>query len=1080
MAYAELHCRSYFSFLAGASEPEALVARAHALGYRALALTDVDGVYGAPRAHHAARAVGLSLIIGCELTIGDDEDAARAYRPAGRLVLLALDGRGWARLCRIISAARLAHPKGRACLAWADLAHDTTGLVALSGGAAGPAERGLARGDLGAAQRWLARLREAFGERAYVELSHHLRPGDDERLAALVRLGRELRLPRVVTQDARYATADERPLHDVLACVRLGRSLGQAGRALASNGEWHLHPPAEIERRFAGVPDALERTVALAAQATFSLEALRYRFPDFPLPPGETPFSYLYELTMQGARTRYRPITAKVLAQLSHELGVIERMRLAGYFLIVWDIVRFCREKQILCQGRGSAANSAVCYALGITAVDPVGMELLFERFLSEERSEMPDIDLDITHQRREEVIQYVYERYGRERAAMANEIISYRARSAIRDVGKALGLSLAQIDTAAKAVDRFESDGVSPEPAWSEAARARSLAQSKALGLDTNDPTVAMAIGFARALEGFPRHLGIHSGGMVLAQGALCEVVPIENATMPGRTVVQWDKDDLNGLGIIKIDLLGLGMLTVIDGAIQLARAHQGVEIDLAHLPPDDARVYDLICRADTVGVFQIESRAQMSMLPRLRPRTFYDLVIEVAIIRPGPIQGDMVHPYLRRRNGEETIEYAHPSLEPVLRRTLGVPLFQEQGMKLAVVAAGFTAGEADELRRAMGHKRSRERMEALRARLRAGMMKNGISADAADRIWRELAAFADYGFPESHAASFALLVYASAWLKCYYPAAFLAALLNAQPMGFYAPHTLVSDARRHGVTVLPPCARRSTWLARLEPDPRRPGRPAVRLGITSVRGAGDGARARFEAAQAWAPFASVADFTRRSGLGRAAVEHLAAAGGFDGFGLSRREALWQLAALAERPERLPLLTEVIDGDGEPVDKHGATPAGADARVGATLPPMTPSEALRADFIGLGLSIDKNPVALVRADLDARGVRRAVELPSRARAGERIAIAGMVICRQRPATAKGMVFMTLEDETGLANLVLTPDVYERLRPTARDEPLVVAHGKVERQGQVVNVRVENMSTLDAAVHAVVPARNFR
>ena len=1068
MQYAELHCRSYFSFLDGASAPEELVERARALDYHALALTDVDGVYGAPRAHLAARQLGLPLIVGTELTVADlDAEAlpGPGFRPAGRIVILAQDSRGWARLCRLVSSGRTRHPKGRACVPWDELAHDTRGLVGLSGGASGPIDRALAARDLSAARLWTARLRDAFGERGYIELTHHLRPGDDERVEALARLARELRLPRVVAQDARYTTPSRRVIHDVQTCVRHGTHLAAAGRLLAANGEAHLAEPAALQRRFAGYPDALERTVAIAESTRFSLEELRYRFPGFKLPEGETPFSYLYDLTMLGARERYRPITAKVAAQLMHELALIEKLRLAGYFLIVWDIVRFCRQEAILCQGRGSAANSAVCYALGITAVDPVGMELLFERFLSEERSEMPDIDLDIAHQRREEVIQFVYKKYGRDSSAMANEVISYRTRSAIRDVGKAFGLSLAQIDAAAKACDRFEPDGQTDEPEWSAEARARSLGgrAGKVGDLDVNDPTVVRVLQVAQAFDGFPRHLGIHSGGMVLAEGALAEIVPIENATMPGRTVVQWDKDDLNGLGIIKIDLLGLGMLTAIDHAIHLINRYHGKSYELATIPVEDPEVYEMISRADTVGVFQIESRAQMSMLPRLRPRCFYDLVIEVAIIRPGPIQGDMVHPYLRRRNGEEKIEYAHPSLEPVLSRTLGVPLFQEQGMKLAVVAAGFTAGEADELRRAMGHKRSRERMAAIHDRLLAGMQKNGIAGEIAERIFRELSGFADYGFPESHAASFALLVYASAWIKRHHPAAFCAALLNSQPMGFYAPHTLVSDARRHGVTVLPACARRSAWAATLEPvheeGTERSTQAAVRLGIASVRGVGDAARERFEAAQARAPFRSVGDFARRSGLPRVALERLAAAGGFAGFGLGRREALWQVAALPGVES--PLWSAAgVDSHGDAAAEH------------VSLPAMSAREELAADFIGLGLSIERNPVTLVRPALDRLGVRRAAELNARARNGERTQVAGMVICRQRPATAKGMVFMTVEDETGLANLVLTPDVFERLRTRARDQPLVVARGKIERQGLVVNLRVEDMASLEEVANA--------
>jgi error-prone DNA polymerase len=1044
-AHAELHCRSYFSFLDAASAPEELVERAHALGYAALAVTDLDGVYGAPRAHLAARRLGLHLVLGAEVSVALTEAAARAASADGRVVLLALDGKGWARLTRILTAARMRHPKGRACATWDELAADARGLFALSGGSGGPVDRALA--DPASADAWLGRLAEAFGDRFAVELTHHLRHGDDDRLAALARLARARRLPRVVTQDARYATADRRPVHDVQTCVRLKVPLSAAGRRLEQNGERHLRTAEELGRRFAGYPDALERAAAIAARARFSLDELRYHFPDFPVPPGETPFSYLHDLVHRGARERYRPLTARVAAQLAHELGMIERLGLAGYFLIVWEIVHFCRAQKILCQGRGSAANSAVCYALGITNVDPVGMDLLFERFLSEERAETPDIDLDIAHQRREEVIQHVYARYGRDRVAMANEVITYHARSAVRDVGKAFGLSLAQVDLAAKALDRLVSDGRIETPAGPT---------DTLVGLDLADRTTQQVLAITRAFAGFPRHLGIHSGGMVITSGPLGEVVPTENATMADRSVVQWDKDDLGQLGIIKIDLLGLGMLTVIDEALRLVETHEGKAIDLAHLPPDDPAVYQMMSRADTIGVFQIESRAQMSFLPRHQPRTFYDLVIEVAIIRPGPIQGDMIHPYLRRRLGEEEVSYAHPSLEPVLRRTLGVPLFQEQGMKLAITAAGFTPGEADELRRAMGHKRSHERMAALRERLLAGMERNGIAREVGQRIYQQLSAFADYGFPESHAASFALLVYASAHLKRYHPAAFCAALLNAQPMGFYAPQTLIADARRHGVTVRPVCARASAWEATLEGG-------AVRLGVSSVLGVGEASRAGYTAARAAAPFRSVGDFARRGGLARPALERLAAAGGFAGFGLSRREAMWQVAALP-RGTTPPLL------------------AAAEAEAGGAPPPLAPMSAreeLHADFVGLGLSIDKHPVALVRGVLDADGVVRAAAL-AEVRAGAQVAVAGMVITRQRPPTAKGMVFITLEDETGIANLILTPPVYERLRPLARDEHLLVARGRVERASAVVNLRVEDLARLPDTDAPGFRARSFQ
>jgi error-prone DNA polymerase len=1065
--YAELHCRSYFSFQGGASSPEDLLDCAGELGYEALAITDVDGVYAAPRAYvHGAKG-GPRPLVGAELTVRDD----LAPRPstigpgAGhRIVLLCADERGYARLCKLLTTGRLRCDKGGAWVDWEELAADTAGLFALSGGRGGPIDAAWRRGDLQSAHRWATRLHEAFGDRAAIELTHHLAPGDDARVAALGQLARMVRLPAVAAQDSRFAVAADRPIFDVQTCIREKTTLARAGRRLAINGERHLQPPGRLRARFAHIPGAFERAAEIARELRFSMAELRYRFPGFELPPGETPFSYLYQLTTDGARERYRPMTPRAADQLARELAVIEKLDLAGYFLIVWDIVRFCRERGILCQGRGSAANSAVCYALGITAIDPVGMELLFERFLSEERDEMPDIDLDIANDRREEVIQYVYRRYGAERVAMTCNVISYHARSAIRDVGKAFGLSLEQVDRAAKSMDHHI-------PAWALPA-AEDVALDPALrarlrretGLDFADPVVRQAIDVARRMDGFPRHLGIHSGGMVITSGPTSEVVPVENATMAQRTVVQWDKDDLAAMGLIKIDLLGLGMLTALDHARRLIARFQGETIDLAKLPQGDPAVYDMICRADTVGVFQIESRAQMNMLPRMKPRTFYDLVIEVAIIRPGPIQGEMVHPYLRRRCGLEPVEFAHPSLEPVLARTLGVPLFQEQGMKLAIAAAGFTPGEADELRRAMGHKRSRARMEALSARLIQGMRRNGINGDVAERIYKQLCAFADYGFPESHAASFALIVYASCYLKRYYPAAFCAALLSAQPMGFYAPSTLVGDARRRGVEVRAPCARTSEWDTILVP--REAGEPAVLLGLSSFRGLGEHHRARFEEEAARAPFSSIADVARRSGFPRAVLARMAAADAFRAFYLSRREALWQVAALPPSFGDAPLFER---GDEPP------------AEAVAPVLPMSGRERLFADIEALGLSTGGHPMELLRPALRAADIPSAAEL-ARTRDREPVTVAGLVIGRQRPGSANGMTFITLEDETGFTNLVLTPPTYERYRQVARGALLLRARGIAQREQDVINVLASHLEPLPlpADPSSLPRSRDFR
>ena len=984
--YAELHCRSNFSFLEGASHPEELAGCAAALGLTALALTDRDGVYGAVRFAKAAKPTSLGAIAGVELTLDAPElrpkrrQTLTAHESAAlpRIVLLAQDEAGYANLASAISAAQLRGRKRDARLRPEDLASKTNGLVALSCAAHGYAEEALLRGDDATARERYATLRDLFPGAFFVELQHHLRPEDPRLILAQVELARALGIPYVATNGVAYAIPADALLCDVLTCVKYRTSLPKAGTLLLPNREFYLKSPAQMARIFAPYPEAIANTLEIAERCRFRLERLAGQFPLFPIPPNETSTqSYLRTLVMAGARERYgHPLESKVERQLEYELGIIARMDLAGYFLVVWDIARAAQQLGVLAQGRGSAANSAVCYALGITAVDPIGMNLLFERFLSEERNEIPDIDIDFAHQDREKVIQYVYDRYDREHAAMTAEVITYRTRSAIRDVGKALGLSLAQVDAIGKEYDARESlagatgadyDGRSNLPtsvqrrrdldagsnqrvsrahagdqpaqsagrayapgfervddsqaeAASDPAGVRTLEankpwsfygfKSKDFGPDP-DPGVRGPIGGAigtlllalcRRVDGFPRHMGIHSGGMVITRDPLVRVAPVEWATMRDRTIVQWDKDDLADLGLIKIDLLGLGMLSLLRDAFALHARRYGASaapLALATIPPDDTATYEMLQRADSIGTFQVESRAQQSMLPRLKPACFYDLVMQVAIIRPGPIQGDMIHPFLRRRNGLEPVTYPHPKLEPVLERTLGVPLFQEQGMRMAIEAAGFSPGQADQLRRAMGHKRSHERMAEIYPKLVEGMVQNGIDREAAKQLFHMLEGFADYGFPESHAASFALLSYASSYVKCHEPAIFLAAILNVQPMGFYSTEVLVNDARRHGVIVKPVAVNASEFWSFVDND------GATRLGFHVVRGLGEGQRERLEAALGERSFPDLREFAARTGLQKDALENLAVAGAFAPWYATRREAMWALRGLDEREGR-------------------------------------------------------------------------------------------------------------------------------------------------------------------------------
>ncbi len=1020
--YAELHARSNFSFLDAGSHPEELVERAAELGIEALAIADADGLYGAVRFARHARERSLPGIVG-----------ARLHLPNGiPLVLLVAEACGYHRLCELISGAQLRGRKGAPELLVADLEGDNRGLIALCGDLRSPFEV----------------LRSLFPEALYIEIVRRLCESDAPRNESLVATARKLRIPYVATNDVAYARREDAETAAILRCIKHRVTLqeGVARNILDPNTEAHLKSPRTMARLFADYPGAIERTLEIAARASFRLETLSEQFPLFGVPAGFTRQSYLRALTLEGAARRYgTPLSVAAERQLEYELGIIAKLDLAGYFLIVWDIVRAANEMGVLCQGRGSAANSAVCYALGITAVDPVGMNLLFERFLSEERKEIPDIDIDFAHRDRERIIQYVYERYGRAHAAMAAEVISYRSRSALRDIGKVLDVAPERLD--ALAIDLRGGRSYGRETVRDTATPA------------VERPAIEERLSrLCARIDGFPRHLGIHSGGMVLARDPLVRVAPVEWATMRDRSVIQWDKDDLAALGLIKIDLLGLGMLSLLDEAFALHRRSRPHEtpLSLAAIPPDDAATYAMLERADSIGVFQIESRAQQSMLPRMKPRCFYDLVMQVAIIRPGPIQGQMIHPFLRRRAGLEAVEYPHPKLRPVLERTLGVPLFQEQGMRLAVEAADFSAGEADRLRRAMGHKRSREKMQALRTQLIEGMERNGIERAAAEKLFAMLEGFADYGFPESHAASFALLAYASAYLKCRYHAEFTAAILNVQPMGFYATEVLVNDAKRHGVVVKPIEINASEWWSFVDES------GAVRLGFHLVRDLGSVQRERLESALKAGAFADILDFARRTDLSREGLESLAVADAFAPWYRSRREAMWALRALDERERRGEL--------GRLMETQEPT---------VTFAPLKPREQTAFDLWATGVTTGPQGIAHLRAGLDARGVLSAAAL-ARASHRQRVRVGGLVITRQRPGTAKGFVFLTLEDETGLVNVIVRPDLYERTRRIIATNATLIVAGTLQKESGCVDVLAAEIEALESAeMLAGVRAHNF-
>jgi len=1034
-AYAELEVTTNFSFLRGASHPDELVYRAAELGYRAVSVTDINSLAGVVRAHEAAKQANLKLIVGTRLVFTDAPD----------VLVWVTDRAAYARLCRLLTVGKRRAEKGQCTLHLNDLLNDHQGFLA-GFVPPGPASRDWVEP--------LLQLKDAMGKRLSLVTRCDYDGKDDHVVRSLATVSRDYGVPLLASNNAHYHDPSRRLLQDVVTCIRHGCTLHNAGFKLFANGERYLKSPEQMHRLFQDHPHAIRRGLDVVEQCSFNLSELRYEYPDELAPPGSTTIEYLSELAWRGAVERYpQGVPEKVRTQIAHELVLIEKLKFPAYFLTVYDLVRFARSRGILCQGRGSAANSAVCYCIGITSVDPARIDLLFERFVSTARDEPPDIDVDFEHERREEVIQYVYEKYGRDRAGMTAEVISYRGRSAVRDVGKALGLGLDTVDQIAKRLDGWQ-DGKLPDE------------QLRAVGLDPADLTVRLLVDRTSEILGFPRHLSQHVGGMIITRGPLCELVPIENASMTDRTVIEWDKDDIDALGILKVDLLALGMLTCISKGLSMLNDRRPVDqpkLELYSIPAEDPAVYDMISDADTVGVFQIESRAQMSMLPRLRPRTFYDLVIEVAIVRPGPIQGGMVHPYLRRRNGEEPVVYEKPELEAVLGKTLGVPLFQEQAMKVVMVAASFSAEDADRLRRAMAAWRYNGKIEQFHQKMLEGMRQNGYTDDFSERLFQQIKGFGEYGFPESHAASFALLVYASCWMKRHHPAVFACALLNSQPMGFYAPAQIVRDTRAHGVTVCPIDVNYSNWDCTLEdddapPEPAAPHEkglhksrwgcdgPMLRLGFRLIRGMREVHARRIVACRARTEIMSVEQFHEVTRLPASCVERLAEADAFSSLPQSRRGAMWD--SLVLKDQVAPLFDDRAGRD-EPV---------------VMLPKMPLGQEVMADYTTAGLSLKQHPVGIVRAQLKQQRIITAQQLGTRDKGWA--SVAGVVLVRQRPGTASGIVFITLEDETGIVNLIVRPDIYERHRAVARHAALLRADGYVERKGQVIHLMVKRLVDL--------------
>lgn len=1023
--YIELHSRSAFSFLRGGSLPEQLAETAARLQMPAMAVCDRDGVYGAPRFFAKAREIGIRPIIGAELTMDD-----------GTILPVLVETReGYQNLCRLLTAAHLRSAKGSAQVRWDELPPYAFGLVALTGDADGPLGKSLlgrnraSQKPVRTPDRVLESLIQIFGNRnVYVEIQRHFDRGEHRLVKWLSELAGQFHLPLLATNGVLYAAPEGRQVLDVFTCIRHHTHLDAAGKLLAPNTERYLKDAARMQELFSDLPEAIDNTARLADRLQFSLENLGYEFPVYPTGPGETMAGVLRQHVAVGARRRYKELTPAVTAQLERELALIEKLGFAGYFLIVADLVKFCQENKIMAQGRGSAANSAVCYCLEITAVDPVGANLLFERFLSEGRKTWPDIDIDLpSGDRREKVIQEVYRRYGQHGAAMTANVITYRGRSAAREIGKALNIS-------GDILDRFSNlfaHGDFPHTVDlpDQAAQA---------GLPREHPRAAAFASLYQAIYSLPRHLGQHSGGMIICQGKLDSIMPLENASMPGRVVAQWDKDDCADLGIIKVDLLGLGMMSVLQDAIELTR-QRGHPVDLAHIPKDDPKTFEMMQKADTIGVFQIESRAQMATLPRMKPACFYDVVIEVAIIRPGPIQGHLMHPYLARRAGREPITYYDERLRPVLERTLGVPLFQEQMLKIAMVMADFSGSEAEELRRALSSYRSEERMQKVERKLRAAMERKGIAASTIDEIARAIGSFALYGFPESHAISFAILAYGSAYLKAHYAPEFYSCLLNNQPMGFYAPETIIKDAKRHGLKFRPVCVRQSAWPCVIESD------NSIRLGFCVVQGLHASHAEELTAQRQKQPFASLDDLKARTSLNKSELRTLAEIGAFNCFAAHRRDALWQV-----EKDRLEddLFSSISEGH----------------TIESPLEPMSPRERTQADFAGMRLTTGAHPMSLLRGQLP--GIWRASDLPN-GRQGQIIRIAGNVICRQRPGTAKGFVFISLEDETGISNAIVRPDLFEKLRLVITQEPFLIIEGKLQTTDNVLVVQARDVVRLD-------------